>query len=316
MAEAFLRPYPEPHEREEQLEDHADALGAEIRVLGRSVEGRPIRAIRIPRDDGTADPDERVLVCANIHGVEWIASYVALGFLGALRRPRPALRALMERAEVWVVPCINPDGYASTWGHHGVGPLSKLRANAHGVDLNRNYPLPAPQPRYAHLAGGFAAGSTDPQSSFYKGEAPLSEPETQTMDRFFAEVPLRASVSLHSFMGTLFSAHVERRDHLDGYRRLCRAFRQAQRLTAYRWLASRRFDWFLGEQEDHQHHVYGTWATCVEIFPVAHSLRQHLRAPSTFWRFNPREPRRYLENDIPGIVAYFHAALNEGPPAP
>ncbi len=309
-----LHPYPPPDQREAQLEAHAAALDAEIRELGHSVEGRPLRAVRVPRKVGgrPEEPEQRVLLCANTHGVEWIGTYVALGFLGAMTRPRPALQALRERAEIWVIPTINPDAYERTWQARGDGPLHVLRANANGVDLNRNYPLPAPQPRFAHLLGGFAAGSRDPQSPFFKGREPLSEPETQAMARLFDEVPFQASLSLHSFMGTLLSAHVERREPYEAYRRLCSAFRRAQRLVSYRWLASRRFDWFLGEQEDHQHHAHGTWATCVEVFPVSYSFRQHLRAPCLFWRFNPREPRRWLENDIPGIVAYLHAALNEG----
>ena len=66
---------------------------------------------------------------------------------------------------------------------------------------------------------------------------------------------------------------------------------------------------FTGEQEDHQHHVHGTWALTIEVFPVTASLRQHLRAPSTFWRFNPRRPETWVENDVPGIVAFFLEAL-------
>jgi len=34
-----------------------------------------------------------------------------------------------------------------------------------------------------------------------------------------------------------------------------------------------------------------------------------LRAPSLFWRFNPRAPARWIENDVAGIAGFFHAAL-------
>ncbi|MDY0002921.1 MAG: M14 family metallopeptidase [Polyangia bacterium] len=322
MTKHPLFPYPSPEVREERLDQAAGAVGAEVRVIGESVEGRPIRAARIPRKATKAEepshPGEcpRLLVCGNIHGLEWISSLASLGFVAAMERPRPALRALMERAEIWVVPCVNPDGYARVWEREGEGKLHELRSNARGVDLNRNYPLPAPQPWYAIKTGGWMTGSTDPTSPFFRGAGPLSEPETRAMATLFEEVPFAASVSLHSTMGALLSAHVERKDHLSGYGRLCRAFGEAQKVSRYRWVASRRLDWFTGEQEDHQHHRYGTWAICVEMFPIMESLRQHLRAPSLFWRFNPREPRKWLENDIPGMVAYFHAALDEGPPAP
>ena len=40
------------------------------------------------------------------------------------------------------------------------------------------------------------------------------------------------------------------------------------------------------------------------------SLRQHLRAPSLFWRFNPREPAAWVDSDVGGLAAFFHAALD------
>ena len=62
--------------------------------------------------------------------------------------------------------------------------------------------------------------------------------------------------------------------------------------------------------EDYQHHHHGTWAVCVETFSLWASFRQHLRAPSLFWRFNPHDPAPWIDNDVPGIVAFLHAALD------
>jgi hypothetical protein len=47
---------------------------------------------------------------------------------------------------------------------------------------------------------------------------------------------------------------------------------------------------------------------------VLHSVRQHLRAPTPVWRFNPRRPEVYVENDLPGMVAWFLAALRRPRP--
>jgi hypothetical protein len=52
----------------------------------------------------------------------------------------------------------------------------------------------------------------------------------------------------------------------------------------------------------------------VETFPWTASFRQHLRAPSLFWRMNPRDPRPWIDNDLPGVVALLSAALDRGPP--
>jgi hypothetical protein len=78
--------------------------------------------------------------------------------------------------------------------------------------------------------------------------------------------------------------------------------------------ASRFFDVFTGELEDHQHHDLRCWATTVEVFPVLRSFRQHLVAPSLFWRFNPRDPDRWADNDVPGIAAFLSAALDRPRP--
>ena len=85
------------------------------RKLGESVQGRPIVAYRLGDRSGL-----RVVLIATMHGNE--------------ARPRQILLSLKNGASIsgidlWVVPTYNPDGLAA--GN---------RKNAHGVDLNRNYP--------------------------------------------------------------------------------------------------------------------------------------------------------------------------------
>jgi hypothetical protein len=219
--------------------------------------------------------------------------------------------AVRERAEVWCVPCVNPDGYARTWEQAGVGALASMRANAHGVDLNRNFPLPhGAQPSRLPFTG-----SSQPGAATYRGAAPLSEPETRALDELFRAGDFHASANLHSFMGTLIPPRVRDRNHYEVYARLCSTFRSAQSHRAYRRLASWTFDTYTGEQEDHQHAAHHTWAMCIESFPIAASFRQHLRAPSTFWRFNPRDPEFWVENDVPGVLAWWLAALDVPRPA-
>lgn len=298
-----LAPYPSPEERADELDRLAALAGGSVEVYGTSVEGRPLRAAMLP---GVNRGLPRVLCCANIHGPEYVGNRVATGLLERLSEPT----GLRERAEVWVVPCVNPDGYARTWELEGRAPLSTLRKNAGGVDLNRNYPRP----------GGAGpsrlpfTGSDEPSQATYRGPAPLSEPETRALDDLLQRLDFHASANLHSFMGTLIPARVRRRDHYDTYGSLCAAFRSAQPHRRYRRLSSRVFDTFTGEQEDHQHHIHRTWALCVESFPVLASYRQHLRAPSTFWRFNPHDPGPWVANDVPGLLAFFDAALDEERP--
>ena len=85
-------------------------------LIGRSEEGRRIEAVEL-RDPHSRD---KLLVVGCIHGNEC----AGLAIVRALERlPTPT------GLDLWVVENLNPDGY-------GAG----TRQNAHGVDLNRNFP--------------------------------------------------------------------------------------------------------------------------------------------------------------------------------
>ena len=276
-------------------------------VYGASVEGRDLQALRIPARITNAP---RVLCSANIHGPEFVGTALALALAEVVAEGTGIFAALRSQAELWVIPSLNPDGYARTWECNGIGTLAELRTNARGVDLNRNFPLP--RGRRFPFPG---AGSQRPGKATYVGPAALSEPETDALHRFLEPLGFRASANLHSFMGTLIPAHVKSRAEYVQYKRLCRAFVAAQRSHRYRRLSSRWLDGFTGELEDHQHHALGTWAVCVEVFPFVASFAQHRRAPSLFWRFNPRDPVPWIHNDIEGIANFFAAALELDAPS-
>ncbi|MCG5055252.1 MAG: hypothetical protein KA712_20000 [Myxococcales bacterium] len=304
---APLAPYPTPEARDALVRTHADTLRADVLVYGQSAEGRPLLAVRVP---AKAEHARRVLVTGNIHGLEFVSCLVALGVLEALPHD-PALERLRTRAELWVVPCANPDGYARTFAAGGTGRLAELRPNARGVDLNRNFPLPAGHERRRYPG----AGSHRPGAATYVGPAPLSEPETWHLDVLMRDHPFCAAINGHSFMGKVIPARVLTRTDYRTYARLCAAASAAQPLVRYGRLASPILDAFTGEIEDHQHHGHGMWAACLETFSLGASLRQHLRAPNLFWRFNPRDPGPWVQNDVPALTAFLAAALDQPRPS-
>lgn len=304
MSESF-GPYPDPDARDRELDTLCRKVGAERSTYGESVEGRPLEAVFIK---GRSDDGRAVSVCANIHGIEWIGNRVAHAFLAGLDGGLSA--ALLDVADVWVFPCLNPDGYERTFAQGGKGRVRDLRKNANKVDLNRNFPLPfGAEPSWWPTAGSYTE-----DDATYRGTGPLSEPETRHLAARLDEIRPWASANLHSFMGTMIPARTPHQEDSRGYQELFEHFRNAQPHASYRLMQSQTFDVFTGEQEDHQHHVHQTWAACFESFPIFASIGQHLRAPSSFWRFNPHDPEPWVANDVPAVVAFLRAALDRDRP--
>lgn len=294
-----LAPYPTLETLDARFAAVGDELGGAVSVYGESVEGRALRCLEVP---ALGDASRAVSVCANIHGIEFISAEVALGFARALASPSGM--ALRHQAQVHVYYCLNPDGRARCAGAGGQGRVRDFRKNARRVDLNRNFPPPGAN-RGLRLP---FTGSDDEDNATYRGSAPLSEPETAHLCQALDTLRPWASINLHSFMGTIIPPRVTTPGDDRTYTTLAQAAFDAQTVR-YRRLASYHFDAFTGEQEDHQHHVHKTWAVCLETFPIMASFAQHLRAPSAFWRFNPRDIDRWVANDVPAMFAFFDAAL-------
>lgn len=135
----------------------AARAATEMRVIGHSVKGRPIKAWRI----GDPTSPKKVVLVATMHGDE--AGPAAI--LKNLRDGRP-----VSGADIWVVPYLNPDGYAR-----------HTRKNARGVDLNRNFPV-----RWIRQYGKYDSG-----------RRPASEPETRATMRFLKDISPKFVVSFH-----------------------------------------------------------------------------------------------------------------------
>ena len=126
-------------------------------VLGHSVEGRPVDAVEL----GDPHSSNKLLVVGCIHGNEC----AGLAIVGALERlPMPA------GLDLWVIENLNPDGHAAG-----------TRQNAHGVDLNRNFPWV-----WRPLGGIYDSGPR-----------PLSEPESRIAYHLILRVRPRISIWFH-----------------------------------------------------------------------------------------------------------------------
>jgi protein MpaA len=129
-------------------------------TLGRSVGGRRIGAVVL----GPADAPAPVLVVGCIHGNEPAGIAVA---------DRIAHDRIQPRSSIWIVRDLNPDGVAAD-----------TRQNAHGVDLNRNFP-------YAWRPLGA------PGDQQYSGPFPLSEPESRIASALVLRLRPRITIWFH-----------------------------------------------------------------------------------------------------------------------
>lgn len=155
-------------------------------VLGRSVDGRPITVVEI----GDPDTQRKTLVVGCIHGNECAGIAIAERLISS---KAPA------ESELWIITDLNPDG--ATAG---------TRGNAHGVDLNRNFPW-----QWRKLTGAYDSGPR-----------PLSEPESRIAYRLIERV--RPSVSIW------FHQHLDVVDDSTGNRSLERRFARAAELRVAR----------------------------------------------------------------------------------
>jgi murein peptide amidase A len=132
-------------------------------VIGHSVQGRPIVSFR----SGPSGAAVQVLVVGDIHGDETAGMGIARMLIAAGAPPD---------VQLLVVPTINPDGVAA-----------HARGNAHGVDLNRNFPF-----RWRPLGGGE-----------YSGPRPLSEPESKAARRLILRTQPDVTIWFHQPFGLI-----------------------------------------------------------------------------------------------------------------
>ncbi len=198
-------------------------------VIGTSVRGRPIVAWSLGSDHAR----RRVLVIGVIHGNET----AGLAITSALRRIRPP-----RGVQLWLVPELNPDGVAAD-----------TRQNAHGVDLNRNFPY---------------LWKFTSEPVYYSGPRPVSEPETRAAMRLVRRIRPAVTITYHQ--------HMDLVDESGGDRGVARRYAQIAGLrpTCLTFLP--------GEETEWSNHTFpGSSSFVVELpaGPVTGAaLARHLRA--------------------------------------
>ncbi len=124
--------------------------------LGTSVQGRTIWGLEITDnpDSNELEPEVRLIGCH--HGNEPISVEVPLDICHHLLEnytSDPDVAELVNEREIWIIPMMNPDGLEAG-----------SRANANGVDLNRNY-------AYMRETGSLSGSYSQPETKAVRDNA-------------------------------------------------------------------------------------------------------------------------------------------------
>jgi murein tripeptide amidase MpaA len=205
---ADAQPFFNAYRTRAEIESLMDQIAADyphlarLSTIGASVEGRPIRLMRLSGTDQPGNPrDARPVLLVNgcQHAREWIGLMTTVFFMDRLAEEydvNQRITALMDRIEFYIVPIVNPDGYEYTWTNNRLWRKNRrpppTGSTCWGVDLNRNW----------GFQWGLNSGSSgDPCSDTYRGSAPFSEPETAAMSALIDSIAprLRAHLDMHSY---------------------------------------------------------------------------------------------------------------------
>ncbi len=166
---------------------------AQTFVVGNSLEGRPIRGIRISGAGGpNGKPD--FVIHGGIHAREWITTMAMPYMIETLLTSYgndPVLTQLVDRVNFHIVSVMNVDGFLYTQTDRMWRKNRRNNGNGtYGVDLNRNY----------SVGWGGEGSSSNTGSETYRGTAPFSEPESQVMRDWQLSLPNFAGfIDVHSY---------------------------------------------------------------------------------------------------------------------
>ncbi|HSW41091.1 MAG TPA: M14 family zinc carboxypeptidase, partial [Patescibacteria group bacterium] len=156
----------------------ADPGLVDVMSIGKSERGRDIWVAKVSDNVAVDEAEPEVLVDALHHARERLTLEQALYLLATLTRDYasdPAVRAVVDSRETWIIFSVNPDGHVYDLGGN---PYRLWRKNRQatpgsrfvGTDLNRNYDY-----RWGCCDGS----SSNPAAWNYRGPAPFSAPETR-----------------------------------------------------------------------------------------------------------------------------------------
>lgn len=183
-------------------EDHGDLVS--ISSIGTSYEGRDIPLVKISDNVDTDEDEPEVLFTCNMHAREHLTTEMCLRIINRYTDDYSSdekIKALVDTAEIWVVPQVNPDGIEydiATGEYQGWRKSRKPNegSSAVGTDINRNF---------SYQWGCCNGSSGNPASETYRGAEALDQPESKQITEFVdsrvvdGEQQIKGHIDFHTF---------------------------------------------------------------------------------------------------------------------
>lgn len=211
----------------------------QVNVIGKSADDRNLYEVVL----GNAEAKKHLVVIANLHAREYMTTQLCMKqieyYLGQYNKKISGKKvsAVLNKVAIHYVPSCNPDGTAiSQYGFNAIrnkslrSQLYKMRgssrtwkANARGVDLNRNWNV------------AFRRAGTRGSSGFH-GNSPASEPEVKALVKMINKIEKKGKivgvVSYHS-TGSIIYGKCAGQATASVRRQTTRMYKTAQSLTGY-----------------------------------------------------------------------------------
>ena len=166
---------------------------AELHEIGRSVENRPIWALRLGERRGST---LKMAFLGCHHAREWISvevAYLLAEHLVTNATTNP-VQQWFQKGEIWVAPMVNPDGHEYTRTEQRLWRKNRRRNpdGSIGVDPNRNY-------GYMWGTLNVSTSSHVPRDDTYVGPRAFSEPEARAVRNLVARELFAGVLTYHSY---------------------------------------------------------------------------------------------------------------------
>lgn len=210
----------------------------EVKTIGYSHFGQKIWAIKLGKGK------INILLVGSHHGREWLTSALLMKMLETYasayadqKNYGPYKTDILKEVSIWFVPMLNPDGVAIQQNklkgfsphyqkkllkmNEGLKSFERWKANAMGVDLNRQYP-----------AGWDRLSKEPSRPSYksYKGKKPLESPEVNALTNFVNEINPSIAIAYHTAGREIYWKYKNGKNYMRDYF----IARKISKLTGYK----------------------------------------------------------------------------------